>query len=112
MEVLYLKNIIWEWMIEAQGIIIEGDNFNIIKILQSAMRTWKVSKCIDENFGFLLDFNQVLFSFSKRDCNKLANVCANLALKNSFVWEHISFEETTPSFLLCLKEECDSLGLS
>ncbi|KAI0493895.1 hypothetical protein KFK09_024022 [Dendrobium nobile] len=30
-----------EWMFEAQGIINQGDNFNIIKLLQSAMRTWK-----------------------------------------------------------------------
>ncbi|PKU63001.1 Putative ribonuclease H protein [Dendrobium catenatum] len=109
MAILYLKNITPEWMFEAQGIIIEGDNSNIIKLLQSAMKTWKVSKYIDDNFTFLLNFNQVLFSFAKRECNKLVDVCANLALKSSFVWEDISFEDIPPSFLLCLKEECDSL---
>ncbi|KAI0499526.1 hypothetical protein KFK09_017730 [Dendrobium nobile] len=30
--VLYLKNVIQEWMFEAQGVIIEGDNVNIIKL--------------------------------------------------------------------------------
>ncbi|XP_020687312.1 uncharacterized protein LOC110103088 [Dendrobium catenatum] len=107
MAVLYLKNIIRDWMIEAQGVIIEGDNFNIIKILRLVMKTWKVSKIIDDNLAFLLDFNQVLFSFSNRDCNKLADVCANLALKKSFIWEDLSFEEIPPSFLFCLKEEYD-----
>ncbi|KAI0499477.1 hypothetical protein KFK09_017681 [Dendrobium nobile] len=32
--VLYLRNVIQDWMFEAQGVIIEGDNFNIINILQ------------------------------------------------------------------------------
>ncbi|PKU70273.1 hypothetical protein MA16_Dca021609 [Dendrobium catenatum] len=111
MTILHLKNILRDWMFEAQGIIIEGDNFNIIKLLQSAMKTWKVSKCIEDNWSFLLDFNQVLFSFTNRDCNKLADVCANLALKSSFVWKDISFQDIPPSFLFCLKEECDSLCL-
>ncbi|PKU61358.1 hypothetical protein MA16_Dca017790 [Dendrobium catenatum] len=109
--VLYLKNIIRDWMFEAQGIIIEGDNYNIIELLQSALKTWKVSKCIEDKLSFLLYFNQVLFSYTKRDCKKLADVCANLALKSSFVWDDISFEDIPPSFLFCLKEECDSLGL-
>ncbi|PKU78815.1 hypothetical protein MA16_Dca000158 [Dendrobium catenatum] len=111
MAVLYFKNIIREGMFEAQGIIIEVDNYNILEILQSAMNTWKVSKCIEDNLSFLLDFKQVLFSYTKRDCNKLVDICANLALKNSFVWDDISFEDIPPSFLFCLKEECDSLGL-
>ncbi|PKU83310.1 hypothetical protein MA16_Dca021013 [Dendrobium catenatum] len=112
MAILYLKNITWDWIFEAQGIIIEGDNSNIINLLQSAMKTWKVSKYIDDNFAFLLNFNQVLFSFVKRECNKLADGCANLALKSSFIWEDITFEDIPPSFLLCLKEECDSLRVS
>ncbi|KAI0502710.1 hypothetical protein KFK09_017667 [Dendrobium nobile] len=39
--VLYLRNVIQEWMFEAQGVIIEGDNFNIIKILQRSIKSWK-----------------------------------------------------------------------
>ncbi|KAI0502609.1 hypothetical protein KFK09_017564 [Dendrobium nobile] len=59
MAILHLKYIFRDWMFEAQGIIIEGDNFNIINLLQSAMKNWKVSKRIEEKFLFLLDFNQV-----------------------------------------------------
>ncbi|XP_020702481.1 uncharacterized protein LOC110114070 [Dendrobium catenatum] len=111
MAILHLKYIFHDWMFEAQGIIIEGDNFNIINILQSAMKNWKVSKRIEEKFSFLLDFNQVMFSFSKICCNKLADICANLALKSLFTWENIGSQDIPPPFLFCLKEECDSLGL-
>ncbi|KAI0530858.1 hypothetical protein KFK09_000406 [Dendrobium nobile] len=31
--VLFLKNVVKEWMFEAQGVIIEGDNKNIINLL-------------------------------------------------------------------------------
>ncbi|PKU78942.1 hypothetical protein MA16_Dca000286 [Dendrobium catenatum] len=99
-------------MFEARGIIIQGDNSNIINLLQSTMKTWKVSKYIDDNFAFHLNFNQVLFSFVKRECNKLVDGCANLALKSSFIWEDISFADIPPSFLLFLKEECDYLRVS
>ncbi|KAI0510890.1 hypothetical protein KFK09_011500 [Dendrobium nobile] len=42
--VLYLKNVVKEWMFEAQGVIIKGDNFNIIKMLQNLVKSWKDHK--------------------------------------------------------------------
>ncbi|KAH0449527.1 hypothetical protein IEQ34_020219 [Dendrobium chrysotoxum] len=101
-----------DWMCEAQGVIIEGDNFNIIKVLQLALKNWKINGIFDEKLCFLQDFNQVLFSFCTRVCNKLADVCANLAVDRSFIWYDISDVEIPPSFLFCLKEECDSLGFT
>ncbi|XP_020674073.1 uncharacterized protein LOC110093507 [Dendrobium catenatum] len=36
--VLHLKNLVRDWMFEAQGVIIEGDNFNIIKLIQNTVK--------------------------------------------------------------------------
>ncbi|XP_028555660.1 uncharacterized protein LOC114580917 [Dendrobium catenatum] len=110
--VLYLKNVAKDWMLEAQGVIIEGDNFNIIKLLQKSVKSWKVSKVIDDNLAFLLEFNQIVFSFSNRCGNKLEDICANLGLVRSFSWEDLHDDFIPPSFLYCLKEECDALGVS
>ncbi|KAI0496466.1 hypothetical protein KFK09_022783 [Dendrobium nobile] len=74
--VVYLKKVVKDWMFKAQGVIIEGDNLNIIKMLQSAVKSWKVS----------------------RNGNKLADICANLALDSSFLWENIQ-DVSIPSSL-------------
>ncbi|KAI0530840.1 hypothetical protein KFK09_000388 [Dendrobium nobile] len=50
--VLYLKNVVKNWMFEAQGVIIEGDNLNIIKILKKSVKDWKEPrKHGDKEFG-------------------------------------------------------------
>ncbi|KAH0454948.1 hypothetical protein IEQ34_016872 [Dendrobium chrysotoxum] len=110
--VYFIKNVVQDWMCEAQGLIIDGDNYNIINILQLALKNWKSSGRIDEKLGFLQDFYQVLFAYCNRDGNKLANVCANLAVVRDFIWYDLSVDDIPPSFLLCLKEECDSLDSS
>ncbi|KAH0457424.1 hypothetical protein IEQ34_012739 [Dendrobium chrysotoxum] len=110
MAVYSLKNFMQEWMCESQGVMIEGDNINVIKILQGALKEWKNKGRIDQNLSFLQDFNQALFSFCNRGCNKLADVCANLGVKSSFIWSDLNDVEIPPSFLSCLKEECDALG--
>ncbi|KAH0465209.1 hypothetical protein IEQ34_005312 [Dendrobium chrysotoxum] len=99
-----------EWMYESQGVMIEGDNLNVIKILQAALKDWKNKGRIDHNLSFLQDFNQALFSFCNRGCNRLANVCANLGVESSFMWSDINDVEIPPLFLSCLKEECVALG--
>ncbi|XP_020677236.1 uncharacterized protein LOC110095870 [Dendrobium catenatum] len=38
-----LKNVVQSWMYEAHGVIIEGDNLNIIKMLQNAVKNWKMA---------------------------------------------------------------------
>ncbi|XP_028555252.1 uncharacterized protein LOC110110727 [Dendrobium catenatum] len=60
MEVYYLKNILRDWMHEAQGVIIEGDNLNIFKVLQSNLKRWKKNGSIKEDLAFIQEFNQVL----------------------------------------------------
>lgn len=43
-----LKEVMQDWMFEAKSIIIEGDNFNIIKLLQCSLEkdNWHI-----EDFG-------------------------------------------------------------
>ncbi|PKU82200.1 hypothetical protein MA16_Dca018598 [Dendrobium catenatum] len=109
--VLFLKNVMKEWMFEALGVIIEGDNRNIINMLQREIKRWKVSKVIEDSLAFLLEFKLTIFSFTNRLGNKLANLCANLAVDRSFVWEDLHGISIPPSFLNCLKEECDALDV-
>ncbi|KAI0496467.1 hypothetical protein KFK09_022784 [Dendrobium nobile] len=56
--VYYLKNILKEWMLEAQGVIIEGDNNNIIKELQVNLKNWKKHGRIKKELAFIQVFNQ------------------------------------------------------
>ncbi|PKU82578.1 hypothetical protein MA16_Dca019607 [Dendrobium catenatum] len=111
MAIYYLKNIMKDWMLEYQGVMIKGDNYNIIKALQNMLKKWKNKEIRDDRLAFLNNFNQVLFSFCRRNCNKLADICANLGVFNSFIWLDLLDDEIPPSFLYCLKEECDALGL-
>ncbi|XP_020702482.1 uncharacterized protein LOC110114071 [Dendrobium catenatum] len=57
MVVYCLKNFLQDWMYKSQGVMIEGDNFNIIKVLQVALKGWKNKERIDDNLAFLQDFN-------------------------------------------------------
>ncbi|XP_020700942.1 uncharacterized protein LOC110112896, partial [Dendrobium catenatum] len=41
MAVYCLKNFMQDWMYAVQGVMIEGDNFNIIKVLQENLKDWK-----------------------------------------------------------------------
>jgi len=98
-------------MVEAQGVVIEGDNFNIIKILQQALKRSKNKEIIEDDLSFIKEFSQVSFSFTTRNCNKLAYCCANLALSKGFIWHDLSNVEIPPSFLYILKDKFKSLSL-
>ncbi|XP_020701566.1 uncharacterized protein LOC110113361 [Dendrobium catenatum] len=102
--VYMLKNFLQDWMVEAQGVIIEGDNFNIIKFLQQALKRFKNKEPIEDDLSFVSDFNQVAFSFTTRNGNKLADCCANFALRKSCIWHDLSSIEIPPSFLYILKD--------
>ncbi|KAL0903267.1 hypothetical protein M5K25_027631 [Dendrobium thyrsiflorum] len=106
-----LKNFVQNWMLEAEGIIIEGDNLNVINFLHNLYsKPGKVmNDRIEEDLLFLRRFDKVLFNFVNRQCNKLANYCANLACEIDFLWDVISDNNIPPSFIWLLKEECDRL---
>ncbi|KAI0524518.1 hypothetical protein KFK09_003891 [Dendrobium nobile] len=73
-------------MMDAKGLIIEGDNLNIMKHLQCSIihGTRMEEHGENEDLCFLKGFETILFHFAKRDCNKLAHFCANYALKVDF----------------------------
>ncbi|KAI0488417.1 hypothetical protein KFK09_028248 [Dendrobium nobile] len=65
--VYYLKNTLRDWMHEAQGVIIEGDNLNIIKDLHSNLKIWKKNGRIKLDLAFIQDFNQEVASIFLSD---------------------------------------------
>ncbi|KAH0468331.1 hypothetical protein IEQ34_003364 [Dendrobium chrysotoxum] len=100
-------------MYEAKIIIIEGDNFNIIKFVQRIMnKEVKLpAGSYQEDFFFLRRFNQVIIQDVNRECNKLANYCANIAKSSDFVWDSLNDYNIPPFFVKLLKEECDNCHL-
>ncbi|KAL0922828.1 hypothetical protein M5K25_006853 [Dendrobium thyrsiflorum] len=98
----------------AKGLIIEGDNANVIKYLQESF--FKVvnhgDKDVLEDFSFLLGFDSFIFNHVNRGCNKLADCCANIALKGEFDWEDLGSNKVPPSFFYLLKEDCDRCSIT
>ncbi|XP_028548787.1 uncharacterized protein LOC110098176 [Dendrobium catenatum] len=106
-----LKNITQEWMYQAKGIIIEWDNYNVMKHIQGI---FKEGPTVSNNlelldFLFLRSFNQVIFQFVNRTSNKLADCCANHARLGDFWWNNLIINNVPPMFFKILKEECDNL---
>ncbi|KAI0492161.1 hypothetical protein KFK09_026427 [Dendrobium nobile] len=114
MPIRSLKNVIYNWMLDAKGLIIEGDNFNIIKLLHKSFNkdARLLYKEEVEDLSFLDGFGNILFHFTNRNCNKLAHYCANFALLEDFLWEDLSYNKVPPSFFSLLKEECDRLPIT
>ncbi|KAL0917908.1 hypothetical protein M5K25_013014 [Dendrobium thyrsiflorum] len=114
LELLVVQSLSWflkKWMLEYKGIIMEGDNANVIKFLQGSLNKAN-GRLVDnlwEDLTFLKDFNYAIFNHVNRECNKLADLCANIALSYNFIWDDFNFDSIPPFFLL-LKEECDAIG--
>ncbi|KAL0911972.1 hypothetical protein M5K25_017912 [Dendrobium thyrsiflorum] len=87
--VFNFKEIIKEWMIEKQGIIIEWDNINVVKLLQKSVmkNNWR-NNVHGLDFSFLDVFKNVNFHFVSRESNKVADACAHYALKGDFYWAY------------------------
>ncbi|KAL0912066.1 hypothetical protein M5K25_018011 [Dendrobium thyrsiflorum] len=109
-----LRRVIKEWMLEAKGLVIEGDNVNVINYLQESF--FKVvnlgDKEVLEDFSFLMGFDSIIFNHVNRGCNKLADCCANIALGGEFDWEDLSSNKIPPYFLSILKEDCDRCSIT
>ncbi|KAH0463875.1 hypothetical protein IEQ34_006661 [Dendrobium chrysotoxum] len=114
--ILALREVLQDCMFEVKGIIIYGDNFNVMKYVQSMMNNKDVEAAYlkQEDLSFLRDFNQVIFQFLNRSCNKLAICCANFACSSDFIWDDNGCNNIPPYFVSLLKEECDRdyLGLT
>ncbi|XP_020699437.1 uncharacterized protein LOC110111773 [Dendrobium catenatum] len=64
-----LQEFLHDWMFDCKGIIIEGDNYNMIKLLQYSMMKSNNSanNLISEKMAFLQDFSKVIFHHIPRN---------------------------------------------
>ncbi|KAH0459462.1 hypothetical protein IEQ34_012276 [Dendrobium chrysotoxum] len=101
------KRFIQDWMYDFKGITIEGDNKNIMDLVQEIFNKKFVFKGHSQmqDFSFLDGFNQVLFHFVNRKSNKLADFCANYARSFDLFWDVLGFNEVPPLFVSLLKED-------
>ncbi|KAI0499512.1 hypothetical protein KFK09_017716 [Dendrobium nobile] len=58
--IMILRRFIQPWMLEYKGVIIEGDNINVIKFIKDSLNKnkWQKSDRVEEDFMFLTDFNK------------------------------------------------------
>ncbi|KAL0926259.1 hypothetical protein M5K25_002475 [Dendrobium thyrsiflorum] len=101
LSVLAVGDHVLDWMQDVEGIIIESHNYNVIKFFSSIHNKELDSDGILnlKDLEFLDNFNQICFDFSFRECNRLADYCANLALLSDFFWDDISDNKVPPSFV-------------
>ncbi|KAI0519708.1 hypothetical protein KFK09_007167 [Dendrobium nobile] len=106
LSILSLRKYVQDWMLDAKGIMTEGDNHNVILLFQRAFHNNSISEeCLNpKDLDFLKGFKQVIFSFARRECNKLADVCANFALRSDFFGKDLN-DSSIPPFLHLLKKE-------
>ncbi|PKU79530.1 hypothetical protein MA16_Dca000876 [Dendrobium catenatum] len=108
--ILELRSFTHDWMLEFDGIIIEGENNNVMELFWKTMLNKDAVKEETLNWkelSFLNDFKQVLFLFVDRDYNKLVDMCANYAFFLDFFWDVFNSDSVPPSLISLLKEECD-----
>ncbi|PKU82760.1 hypothetical protein MA16_Dca015157 [Dendrobium catenatum] len=63
------------------------------------------------DLSFIKDFHFVIFNCVNRKSNKLADLCANYAYFNSFIWDDVTKNKIPPSFINSLKEESDAFRI-
>lgn len=80
-------------MLNYEGILIEGENANVINFLHGLKKdpNKKFITYGKDEINFLKEFKIVIFSRVSRYCNKLANRCANIARNSNFVWNSCSW---------------------
>ncbi|KAL0919947.1 hypothetical protein M5K25_009038 [Dendrobium thyrsiflorum] len=84
----YIPFLIQDWMFEAAGLIVEGDNRAIVEAMQclTEARHWESHPLSGEDFNWTKLFHRVFFNHIPRDCNAAAHFCAHLALNCDFKW--------------------------
>ncbi|XP_020703005.1 uncharacterized protein LOC110114460 [Dendrobium catenatum] len=107
--VFSVREYIRSWKLEYKGVIIESDNLNVIKFIQDSFKKNKgtVDMWPLEELLFFNDFHKVVFNHVHRSCNKVANLCATMALSRSFFFDSFSFGYIPSLLLYSIKEECD-----
>ncbi|KAI0530900.1 hypothetical protein KFK09_000448 [Dendrobium nobile] len=105
--VVDIRDLLQSWMFDSSGIIIESDNVNVITFLQDSLKKvdWHLDNWPAKELHFLSDFNKVIFHHVNRECNKVADFCATLALDGSFIFDSFSFSNIPNSLIELIKGE-------
>ncbi|PKU85047.1 Putative ribonuclease H protein [Dendrobium catenatum] len=105
--ILSVKDYVKSWMRDYKGVIVESDNINVIKYIQNSLKQNKgiMKFNLVRDSLFVNDFNKVVFLHAYRKCNKVANLCATMALENSFYFDSFSFDDIPPLMASLIKEE-------
>ncbi|KAL0921299.1 hypothetical protein M5K25_008358 [Dendrobium thyrsiflorum] len=109
-----IKGMMKNFLLNAKGIIFEGDNKNVIHFLQNMYsKVKKIGGSIEvDDFSFLKQWNNVIFHYVGRDCNKVADYYANLAFSYNFIWDMFCESTLPSSFVYLVKKECGLMGNS
>ncbi|KAK8937584.1 hypothetical protein KSP40_PGU002523 [Platanthera guangdongensis] len=96
-------------MLEARGIIIEGDAANVMDFCcKAASGSARLTTYPgDADLSFLSDFAAVRFQQVDRRANCVADHCARVAIEGDFIWEHSAGADET--FLGMVADDCRSL---
>ncbi|KAL0921308.1 hypothetical protein M5K25_008367 [Dendrobium thyrsiflorum] len=91
--ILSFEHLIEDWVWPNKRIIIECDNVNIMKILQDSLKVSadRKNKAWRVDLSFLEMFKRVIFQFTPRDCNKVADFYshhANLDYKDPLLEQY------------------------
>ncbi|PKU84444.1 Putative ribonuclease H protein [Dendrobium catenatum] len=104
-----IREVFMDWMFELDGIIIEGDCINAIRWLQRLNDRQNVihRRVEGPDTALFLEFKQVLFQYTPRNSNRVADFCAHLALVNEFTFFDVNNSEFHSTLLPLLREESD-----
>ncbi|KAI0488576.1 hypothetical protein KFK09_028414 [Dendrobium nobile] len=91
-----------------EGIIVEGDNKNVIDILHNVHSIPKNMdrRLVIEDSSFLNELNKVIFHWVNRSYNRLTDFCANYAFSYDFLWDLFCENDLPSSFCNMVKEDC------
>ncbi|XP_020704889.1 uncharacterized protein LOC110115844 [Dendrobium catenatum] len=105
--ILSVKDYVKSWMSDYKGVIMESDNINVINYIQKSLKQNKgtmIFNLVSDSL-FVNGFNKLVFVHAYRDCNKVANLCATMALDDSFYFDSFSFDDIPPLKANLIKEE-------
>ncbi|KAK8957251.1 hypothetical protein KSP39_PZI001270 [Platanthera zijinensis] len=108
---LSLRRLITPTMLEAKGVILEGDCKNVLDFCSRSLQraTWCDSTIfVEQELSFLAELNQVLFRHIPREANRLADFCAKFGMSNNFIWTDVV--SAPAEFLEILQDDLDRMS--
>ncbi|PKU74895.1 Putative ribonuclease H protein [Dendrobium catenatum] len=108
LSILSMKEVTRDWMYAYKGMIIEGDNQNVINFINSILKNGSNEV---GDLSFFKDFNLVIFNYVGRNSNKLVDLCSNYAYFSSFIWEDLVANKVPYTFTKVMKEESVNIRL-